>query len=51
MTEFVFCISITENRPSDDWLKCDDDKLSIVKEEDVLKLSGGGQYNPDIPPF
>ena len=26
----------------DDWLKLDDDKVSVVKEEDVLKLSGGG---------
>lgn len=26
----------------DDWIKLDDDKVSVVKEEDVLKLSGGG---------
>ena len=28
---------------SDNWIKCDDEKLSIVKDEDVLKLSGGGE--------
>ena len=26
----------------DEWLKLDDDKVFVVKEEDVLKLSGGG---------
>ena len=25
------------------WLKLDDDKVSMVKEEDILKLSGGGE--------
>ena len=25
-----------------DWLKLDDDKVSMVTEEDILKLSGGG---------
>ena len=25
------------------WLKLDDDKVSLVKEEDILKLSGGGE--------
>jgi len=25
-----------------DWLKLDDDKVSVVSEEDILKLSGGG---------
>ncbi len=25
------------------WLKLDDDKVSMVLEEDVLKLSGGGE--------
>lgn len=29
----------------DEWLKCDDDKLSIVKDEDILKLSGGGDWH------
>ena len=27
----------------DNWLKLDDDKVSMVKEEDILKLSGGGK--------
>ncbi len=25
-----------------EWLKLDDDKVSVVLEEDILKLSGGG---------
>ena len=25
------------------WLKLDDDKVSMVLEEDILKLSGGGE--------
>ena len=25
-----------------EWLKLDDDKVSVVTEEDILKLSGGG---------
>lgn len=29
----------------DNWIKCDDEKLSIVKEEDILKLSGGGDWH------
>merc|ERR1712106_509879 len=28
----------------DTWLKCDDDEVSPVHEEDVLKLSGGGDW-------
>lgn len=33
------------------WLKLDDDKVSMVLEEDVLKLSGGGEFTvqPDPP--
>ena len=27
----------------DHWVKCDDDNISVVKNEDVLKLSGGGE--------
>lgn len=27
------------------WLKCDDDVVSPVTEEDVLKLSGGGDWH------
>jgi len=29
----------------DNWIKCDDEKLGIVKDEDVLKLSGGGDWH------
>ncbi|XP_022907303.1 ubiquitin carboxyl-terminal hydrolase 14 [Onthophagus taurus] len=33
-------------KQSDDvWLKCDDDKVSPVTSEDVLKLSGGGDWH------
>lgn len=28
---------------ADDWVKCDDDKMSNVTSEDILKLSGGGR--------
>lgn len=27
---------------SDDWFKFDDDKVSLVKEEEIMKLGGGG---------
>lgn len=30
---------------SDIWLKCDDDVVSPVTTEDVLKLSGGGDWH------
>lgn len=26
-----------------EWLKCDDDDVTPVTEEDILKLSGGGE--------
>ncbi|XP_058810884.1 ubiquitin carboxyl-terminal hydrolase 14 [Phymastichus coffea] len=29
----------------DTWLKCDDENVSIVTSEDVLKLSGGGDWH------
>nr|QBH73732.1 hypothetical protein [Aphelinus abdominalis] len=29
----------------DTWLKCDDDNISVVTSEDVLKLSGGGDWH------
>jgi len=29
----------------ENWLKCDDDEMSPVHEEDVLKLSGGGDWH------
>ena len=28
----------------DGWLRCDDDAVSPVTEDEVLKLSGGGEY-------
>lgn len=30
---------------TDAWYKCDDDKVSPVTEEEVLKLSGGGDWH------
>ncbi|KAJ8678559.1 hypothetical protein QAD02_014346 [Eretmocerus hayati] len=30
---------------ADTWLKCDDDNVSVVTTEDVLKLSGGGDWH------
>eukprot|EP00116_Pleurobrachia_bachei_P004991 sb/3465253/ len=27
------------------WIKCDDDKLSLVTDEEILKLSGGGDWH------
>ncbi|XP_076805979.1 ubiquitin carboxyl-terminal hydrolase 14-like [Clavelina lepadiformis] len=32
-------------KKGDDWLKCDDDIVSPVTSEDVLKLSGGGDWH------
>lgn len=32
-------------KKDDQWMKCDDDNISIVKNEDVLKLSGGGDWH------
>ena len=29
----------------DDWFKCDDDYVSQVTEDEVLKLSGGGDWH------
>ena len=29
----------------DKWLKCDDDTVTPVTSEDVLKLSGGGDWH------
>jgi len=29
----------------ENWLKCDDDEVSPIHEEDVLKLSGGGDWH------
>jgi len=32
------------HQKGDVWLKCDDDQVSPVTSEEVLKLSGGGTY-------
>lgn len=29
----------------DDWLKCDDDIVTVVKTEDILSLRGGGDWH------
>lgn len=29
----------------DEWFKCDDDNVSVVTSEDILKLSGGGDWH------
>lgn len=29
----------------DEWVKFDDDKVSVVAPEDILKLSGGGDWH------
>jgi ubiquitin carboxyl-terminal hydrolase 14 len=29
---------------SNEWLKYDDDKVSIVKDEDIQRLDGGGDW-------
>ena len=30
---------------ADDWVKCDDDDVTAVSAEEVLKLSGGGDWH------
>ncbi|XP_076367953.1 ubiquitin specific protease 14 isoform X2 [Tachypleus tridentatus] len=32
-------------RKGDEWFKCDDDKVSVVTPEEILKLSGGGDWH------
>lgn len=32
----------TSGKGGDDWFKFDDDKVSLVKEEEIMKLGGGG---------
>lgn len=32
-------------RKQDEWIKFDDDKVSIVTPEDILRLSGGGDWH------
>lgn len=31
-------------RKASQWFKCDDDEVSLVSEEEILKLSGGGEW-------
>lgn len=31
-------------RKEKEWFKCDDDDVTLVTEDEILKLSGGGQY-------
>ena len=33
---------------SENWVKCDDDKISHISAEEVLKLSGGGKPNSNF---
>ena len=33
---------------SETWIKCDDDKISHVTADEVLKLSGGGKLHPNF---
>lgn len=35
-------------RKEDEWFKCDDDIVSVVTSEEILKLSGGGEYSRAI---
>ena len=30
---------------ADEWVKCDDDKMSNTTTEQILKLSGGGKFS------
>ncbi|XP_077991182.1 ubiquitin carboxyl-terminal hydrolase 14-like [Glandiceps talaboti] len=32
-------------RKADEWFKCDDDNISMVSSEDILRLSGGGDWH------
>ncbi|CAN8001029.1 unnamed protein product, partial [Ixodes hexagonus] len=32
-------------RKEDEWFKCDDDKVSVVSADEILKLSGGGDWH------
>lgn len=56
MTRYLFCSGtlrrILHNINSssspcylDEWIKFDDDKVSIVTPEDILRLSGGGDWH------
>lgn len=55
MTLYLFCSgtqrrilhNINSSSPCylDEWIKFDDDKVSIVTPEDILRLSGGGDWH------
>jgi ubiquitin carboxyl-terminal hydrolase 14 len=32
-------------KTDDYWFKCDDDKISAVTDEEIFKLSGGGDWH------
>lgn len=34
---------------ADEWVKCDDDKMSNTTTEQILKLSGGGKFSKFSP--
>ncbi|ORX90326.1 cysteine proteinase [Basidiobolus meristosporus CBS 931.73] len=38
-------IAWVKKADSDDWLKYDDDKVSIVKQDEITKLDGGGDWH------
>lgn len=40
----ILCINFT-SLSLDEWIKFDDDKVSIVTPEDILRLSGGGDWH------
>ena len=41
----IHCSRCSVSVTTDEWAKLDDDRVSIVKEEQVLKLSGGGDWH------
>ena len=42
LRSFTFLLSLSL---SDEWFKFDDDKVSVVSPEDILRLSGGGDWH------
>ncbi|XP_064483463.1 ubiquitin carboxyl-terminal hydrolase 14-like isoform X2 [Ornithodoros turicata] len=36
---------IRKQAHTEEWYKCDDDKVSLVSQEEILKLSGGGDWH------
>lgn len=41
----MFLLRLTLCSLADEWVKFDDDKVSLVAPEDILKLSGGGDWH------